>query len=84
MGREGVRRHERVAQKKKNKLNLNGIVSALPHHSGRSLPQPLDSATSELSNPALGTVTQGRVGGSEGDMETIGGGGGVLVEVLLG
>lgn len=46
------------------------IVSALPHHSGRSLPQPLASAASELSNPALGTVTQGRAGGSEGDIET--------------
>lgn len=63
---------------------MNGIVSALPHHSGRSLPQPLASAASELSNPALGTVAQERAGGSKGDIETKGGGWGVLVKVLLG
>lgn len=49
-------------------LKLNGIVSALPHHSARSLPQPLASAAPEFSNPALGTVTQERVGGR--DIET--------------
>lgn len=65
-----------------NMLKLNGIVSALPHHSARSLPQPLASAASELSNPALGTVTQERVGGR--DIETKVGWWGVLVKVLLG
>lgn len=51
-------------------LKLNGIIFALPHHSGRSLPQPLASAASDLSNLALGTVTQERAGGSEEDIET--------------
>lgn len=37
-----------------------------------SLPQPLASADSELSNPALGTVTQEKEGGREGDIETKG------------
>lgn len=63
-------------------LKLNGIFCALPHHSGRSLPQPLASAASELSNPALGTVTQERVGGREGDIETkVGGWGGACKSV---
>lgn len=51
------------------------VVSALPHHCGRSLPQLLASAATDFSNPVLATVTQGRVGGSEGDIETKGGGG---------
>lgn len=72
-------------------LKLNGIVSALPHHSGRSVPQPpFASAASEFSNPALGTVTQERAGGR--DIETKvgwrgeggGTGGRLLVKVLLG
>lgn len=65
-------------------LKLNGIIFALPHHSGRSLPQPLASAASDLSNLALGTVTQERAGGSEEDIETKVGGGGEIVKVLLG
>ena len=74
MERGGVKTRCEVCPKAENYLKMNGIVSALPHHSGQSLPQPLASAASDLSNPALGTVTQGRVGGSEGDIETKGGG----------
>lgn len=62
---------------------MNGNVSALPHHSGRSLPQPLASAASDLSNLALGTVTQERVGGSEEDIET-GGWGGIACKSVTG
>lgn len=64
--------------KAENSLKSKQIVSILPHHSCRSLPQTLASAATELSNPALGTVTQERVGGCERDIETkVGGGGGL-------
>lgn len=56
-GKGGVLKCEGCA-KAENTPKLNVNISALPHHSGRSLPQPLASAASELSNPALGTVTQ--------------------------
>lgn len=40
------------------------------------------SAASDFSNPALGTVTQERAGGSEGDIETrVGGRGGACKSV---
>lgn len=63
-----------------------GLFSALPYHSGRNLAQPLAPAASDFSNPALATVTQGRVRGGEGNIETKCGGWGlpVLVKVLPG
>lgn len=59
-----------VVEKQKIHYSSFLIISTLPHHSGRSLPQPLASAASEFSNLALDTVTQERAGGSKGDIET--------------